>query len=818
MTRRARLTGLLVGLVALLFLGRWTAGVLTDHWWAARFSPGAAAFLTERHLLRLLLDLAAVLVAAGWFIGHLYAVSRAIGRVEIPRHVGNVEFHEAVTSRGLVLGAILTGLLLGMLVGGGASDGWATVELAWHGLRYGLSDPVLGQDAGFYVAQLPLWRGLHAYALLLTLLALTGTLTLYILVGAVRWMEGRPAINGHARLHLGWLLATLAVMLAWGYLLEPYELVAGIGGPLDPGLVRLTSFVSPALAGTALGAAILSAVWAARAQHTLLVAAWAILIAASGLGHYVLPAVAREREAPVAPAEVSRLFLHAAYGPDSLVEAAYPADTGMSGPPAIPSLWDREHARLAISPDTQALAALAPAVLRLDDGAHRPVWLGVVTRERGPAVLALADDRVGPTGAPLFYHAGDESGDTAASPRPDPLLELSRHVIRPGAPEFDLGPDALGGPVGAWPRRLVLAWTLQLGRLLGAMDPADRLAWHLEPQERLAHLAPFATWGAPEPRLLDGELVWIAPGYVRAALFPLSPRVEWEGTTVGAVRAGFVGLVRAASGDARIYLRGDADPLARAWGEIAAGTVEPAGTLPAEIAAEVGYPRELLDTQLGALEQGAFGRVLQRTGGEAGQRTPILGWAPDTSAAEWSTGIHRLGETGLAALLSARADQGRDVVHLWRLDSAATLPVPAQLARSWARFPLFTQLRDSVTANQGDFDTGAVRLARDGAGVVAYQPAYGRSADGRIALLWVSVATGDRLGAGRTMADAWQNLLGTSVATPPGRHAAAPTSDPLALAREWMQRADSAMRQGDWVRFGRALEALRQVLGVPARR
>ena len=48
-----------------------------------------------------------------------------------------------------------------------------------------------------------------------------------MLVGAIRWIERRPAINDHARAHLGWLLAALAIALAWGYLLEPYEVVAG---------------------------------------------------------------------------------------------------------------------------------------------------------------------------------------------------------------------------------------------------------------------------------------------------------------------------------------------------------------------------------------------------------------------------------------------------------------------------------------------------------------------------------------------------------------------------------------------------------------
>ena len=56
-----------------------------------------------------------------------------------------------------------------------------------------------------------------------------------MLVGAIRWIDGRPAINDHARAHLGWLLARLALALMWGYLLEPFELVAGLDGMPGPG-------------------------------------------------------------------------------------------------------------------------------------------------------------------------------------------------------------------------------------------------------------------------------------------------------------------------------------------------------------------------------------------------------------------------------------------------------------------------------------------------------------------------------------------------------------------------------------------------------
>ena len=126
---------------------------------------------------------------------------------------------------------------------------------------------------------------------------------------------------------------------------------------------------------------------------------------------------------------------------------------------------------------------------------------------------------------------------------------------------------------------------------------------------------------------------------------------------------------------------------------------------------------------------------------------------------------------------------------------------------------LSMQLAESVSAVKGQVVEGPIRLALGGPWVTAYQPVYGLDADGRPSLLAVNIASGSRVGAGRDVADAWQNLRGLRAPTPPGRRAA----DPLAEARRLMLEADSAMRAGDWARFGRAFEALRDALadGAP---
>ena len=811
MTRRARLTLLLAAIVAVLFAGRWVAVVLTDRWWAQEISPDAAAFLTEQHLLELTLAGGAILVAAAWFIGHLLVVIRAVGAVQVPRNVANVEFRETLTSRVLLAGAVGLGLVLGTVVGGSAAAGWRTVVLAWHGVSYGLVDPLLGQDVGYYVAQLPLWRSLRTFALLLSLVAVVVVVTLYVVIGALRWIEGRPAINTHARRHLGWLLAAVAVVLAWGHVLTPYELVAGRSTvPLDMGTWRLGTVVSPVLTGVALAAAAISAVWAARPRHTLLAAGWLLLALATLVGRYVLPPLVRTPREPAVSAAAAQAFLRTGFGLDSIVPSAYAGTRPDSIPPAVGALWDEEALRAALPEPGDSLLGIqaAPAPFPVGGGL-RPAWLAVVPVAGGGAQLyAVADDRTGASGQPLYYR----EADSTPAARAHPMLTLPAASSHQGAPRYVISADAPGPLVGAWPRRLLLGWRLQVGRLLGGVGASQRVAWDLSPEARLARLAPFAEWGEAVPRWDEGELWWLVPGYVGSGDFPLTPRVPWRGGVTAALRAGFLGLVRARDGRTTVYRRDGGDPLAEAWAEVAAGVVLDADRMPAGLREAAPYPVQLFAVQRAALERGGaeplWPRGLDAAGASAGHT-----WAGDSGGVTLLAVYERPGAAGagIAALLAGRVERGRDVLRLWRLDAGTTLAAPDRLEQIWSNFPLHAAIRDSVERNGGSVRAGPVRLAAGGTSLAAYQPLYAQRDDAPPAVVWMSVALGQRVGAGRSLTDAWRNLQGLSIATPP---VVARPQEPLERARRLMQDADAALRRGDWAAFGRAWDGLRSALGV----
>jgi hypothetical protein len=806
--RGRRILPALVALGVLLFAGRWIAGVLADRWWAEEFSPAAVSFVTGWHFLELTLELGGILVATAWFIGHLFVVYRAIGSVQVSRHVANLEIREALTRETLLTGAVVAGLALGLLTGLGASRWAPVVALSWHGLSYDITEPVLNHDIGLYVAQLPLWRLVHGFFLLLSVLGLGICFGLYGLVGALRWTDGRPAINDHARAHLGWLLVAVALALAWGYLLEPYELIAGLDGLPDRATIDLVALSSLALTGTALMVAVTSAVWAVRARHALVAAGWLVLIFASLVAHYVLPAFNRDAAVPAIDPALSRQLEGIAFGLTELPDSTDDRLLRDGSPPHVAGLWDERAARAAAS-DPADSATASPAVIA-GQGRRLPVWLAVRAKS---GMSALAADTASTVGEPLWYRLADAH---AYPIRAD--IRLPEDAVRPGAPAWrvEVRDRNRGVVVEPWPRRVALAWALQIAPLLSGTQEGARLLWRLSPTERLGALLPVAGWGAPVARIIDGQLVWISDGYVVSETFPLVGPVPWRRGSASAVRAGFVGVVQAETGETRIYLRPDADPLSIAWAVISAGVVLPPTQLPSEIAMALPYPADLFRLQSLVLERAPWsvgllsGRPESGSGGNPDP--PLHGWRPDLAGTRIMSVYERPLGRKIAAVLAGSTTRGRPILQLVRADSASALAAPRVLDATWARFPLYQGLVDSITSTgaRGDSVTkGAFGLWWDNGQLGAYRSYFAMRSGGAPVLVWVAVAHGDKRGAGRTLQEAWANLRGAAAPTP----ATVPTAS-LNEARRWMRAADSAMRAGDWGAFGRAFDALRRTLSV----
>ncbi|MGH7586623.1 MAG: UPF0182 family protein [Gemmatimonadales bacterium] len=783
------IAGVVAAAVAALVLGRLLVGILADQWWAASVAPAAAGPMLRLHALRWAIEAVAVGLAAAWLAAHLLFVVRTVHRVEIPRYLGNLEFRETVRRRTLLLLVLALALLLGLLTGLGASRGWQAFVLWLGDVRYGIADPALARDLGAYVGRVPVLLQLQGFAVRLGVVGLAATALAYLLIGGLRWNEGRLAVSEYARRHLAVLLVALALAIGWGHYLDPAR---WISGPRGSGLGampwRLLEVGSSAMLGVTLGTAMLSASWAWGARSLLVGASWAVLLAASVGARTILPGAAGTGPALIDPA-TRRGIDAVAWGIDGLERE------WEGGPVQAPGLWNPAMVLRVAAADTGEPAAVSPGLIR-GPGRSRPVWYAIRIAGQDPGVVAIADDRVTSSGGAMSYRAGD----SLAYPGVVTWKPLRDAAAFPGALAVTLDTTGAGIALGGSLRRAVLAWALQEPAVLRRRGAV--VGWRRDPAQRLGKLAPWATWSAPALVEWEGRPAWASLGLVRLPSFAASTRSSRTEPSLGGIEVGFVGLVSLVDGRARMFLAPGAGPASQALARLGGGFVEPVESLPDELLDVLPYPGELFQAQVAVVADGPVAAGRQTAPGLSG-----VAWQRDREgrpvpAAPFEDSTSR----NVTALLLGELMGGRPRPVLLR-GGPVPGPAPATLMARWSRFPVYEQLRDSVEAAGGRLEAGPVRYRPEADLLSAWQVHFATRRDQRPSILWVSVAAGDRMGAGRDLAGAIRNLGGLGAPVP-----AWLGGSRVDEARRWLERADSALRAGDWAAFGRAFEALRAVL------
>jgi hypothetical protein len=689
-TRHGRRRLYLIGaglLVAALVGGRWLAVETAERAWDRTFAGGSAV-IQARDLARLMQSLVAV-IAITWITGNLLIVYRAIGSVQMPRRLGDLEIVEAVPRRTLFAGTVLLGVVLGTLFSLGTGDWWRHAVLAASPPHFGVADATkLGRDVGYYVSVLPWLAALQNRALVLVVGACGIVALLYGVIGSLRFRRGYIRTSPYARAHVGVLLACLALVIAWGALLDPSEVVAGLHGVVDQAALTARIPGSAVVAAVAMVAAVISLVWAWRDRPTLILAGWAALLISITVGYFVIPGVVR---APAGPesTELTRRRLtleRVAFGLtqfDSSLPPAFP-----SGEAALRTLpvWDAGHVGLALGgvpPEAVALrpprpVAGAAAWLVAPTTAPTPIRLALET-DTGLAVTALPS-----TDAPVLFGPGLQ-GPVVTSPDSAPTPP-----VRP-----------TGVPItGAW-RRFAIAWTIQAWGLLRDESNGRVLLWRRDVTERLERLAPFARFGVPAPALRDGALWWVSWGYVSQEAFPLTRPLLWRDGDVRYLRAGLVGAVRGGTGETHLWLAPGYDSLTATWARRFEPLIEPVNRIPADLLEQLGYPIETFNVAVAQLLRASADSAGAAGGWMMRPREPFQLGAPGgslwTGVALESGGLAPKQLVGLyAATITPR---GHDI-HLWRPaadDSGSRFKLPGELVGSALLRP--GQLRIWPTGN-----------------------------------------------------------------------------------------------------------------------
>jgi uncharacterized membrane protein (UPF0182 family) len=153
-----------------------------------------------------------------------------------------------------------------------------------------------------------------------------------------------------------------------------------------------------------------------------------------------------------------------------------------------------------------------------------------------------------------------------------------------------------GVPLTAPLAKLAFAVRLGASQLLLSTDvtPQSRMMIHREVRERVAHIAPMLTFDHdPYLVLVDGRLFWIVDAYTTTSAYPYSR----PSSGVNYIRNAVKVVVDAYDGTTSFYVVDPRDPLIQAYGGIFPGLFRPLDALPQGIAAHFRYPEDLFAVQ-----------------------------------------------------------------------------------------------------------------------------------------------------------------------------------------------------------------------------
>jgi hypothetical protein len=787
-SRRSRVLLLAAAVLALVLVaGRWLAVETAERAWAATL-PAGGVYLEARALARLT-RLAVWVVATIWGTGHLYIVYRAIGSVQMPRRVGNLEIVEAVPQRLLLILAIGSGLVFGLGLAWGTGDWWREALLATADPRFGLVDPILHRDLGDYVGRLPWALERQGFLMLATVTSAVLVAFLYVGIGSLRWQQGRLVASPHARVHVGVLLAGVALAMLWGALLDPAEVVAGLHGPVAGGAVTLRIPGAIAVAIAAGLASMASIAWALWDRVRWFGAGWALLLAALVVVYGVFPALGRAT--PDSLARTRADFTTLAFGTGHRVLAVVPEYPSMRAFVSATPLWTAPRVAAAARPSLGAQETVAGTVM-VRQGEGAPGWLVA----RAPDDSALATLQPEPpwetvhrggrarTGAPRQFAEADSGLVPVPLAVRDSTLWFGEGFTQYAVTTAD-GPGPSGIALGRGWKRFALAWVLQSPELVRRTRPDDRLLWRRSASERFARLAPFAEFARPEPVMVDGALWWRAVGYVSSPTFPLVAGVRTDNGPARYRRAGVLGAVRAASGETRFWLLPGADSLTVAWARLFAPLVSPADSVPPALLETLRFPDATFSLAVRSMLVAAPDSDAWRTLSREPYELSSPGSGAPWLAQGFTSGQRRRLEGFLLGSFGAAGPE------LWYARSP-TLDEPPQLL-----------------VGAGDTTPELARLWIAGGHLASTQARFIVRTAVPPRLERVFLTWGNREGQGRTRSAALADL---AAAGSPG---AADTS----LAARWEQASrlfaqlDSALQARDFDWFGRVYRQLSDLLG-----
>ncbi len=589
-------------------------------------------------------------------IGSIWLARRIAPQAPV-RRLGQWEMPDASAAIGVGLAAVAVLLALGS--GAAWSGSWETVLLFFNGGSFGVDDPTLGRDVGFYVFGLPFWRFLLGWAS--TTLIVIGVLTLVTYAArALRWQFH---LSAPVRAHLSVIGALLLLIVAAGYQFDIAELAystRGMDGRIQAPLytdmnAQLPAYVILTVVAIVSAALLFLNTWFRTLWLVGLAAgAWLVVsVVVGGLFPAFVQAVQVEPnelnverpylrshlEATRAAFDLDAIDVRRFTGEQELTRELFESEEGTVG---NLRLWDYRPLlttfgqqqilrryytftdvdidRYPVNDEPRQIMLSARELDVALFGEGRTWTNETLVYTHGFGITAVPVDAVTAQGTPDYLVSGIDTEPQLRIGEPRIYFgEATNTYVVTGTDtaEFDhpLDTDVSGeaGTTTRWTGDTAVGIDNLLVRALFALRFGDfnllisgqltddsQILFRREITERVTEIAPFLEYDE-DPYLVaaDGRLMWVMDAYTLSGRYPSAQPLAGDSRFPGAnyLRNSVKVVVDAYTGVPRFFLADPDEPIAAAYARIFPTLFEPLSALPDGVEEHLRYPEDLFTAQ-----------------------------------------------------------------------------------------------------------------------------------------------------------------------------------------------------------------------------
>ncbi len=793
-------------------------------------------------------------------------------------------------------------------------EAWRHFLFYLNGTEFGITDPILGRDAGFYVFELPFLRFVFESGLIMLVVTL-------VIVIAGYFLLARPSIRSYripplAQKHLLFLVSILMFWRAWGYRLDIYRLMFSREGVVfGPGYVdataRIPVFNILSIALIIIGIVTILSIFLRSKKHVLfLIVGW--LVVAFALTTVYPNAIQRFR---VEPNELAREgeyignnieFTNIGFNLHNIEEREFSFTGDLNWDVIEENYKTIENLRIwdwrPIMQTYRQLEERRPYYVfnRIDidryqiDGEQRQVMLA--PREMDQRLLP---DRAKTwVNESLRYtHGFGMAMSPVNTATPEGFPDLIIRDIPPVYPEdiplenpsiyfgemenefvvvnnasgefhYPAGDENIqydysgegGIPIQNSLRRLIFAIRFNSFQILlaGDINPESRLMFDRSIHQRVRKIAPFLAYdGDPYTVIHDGGIVWVQDAYTVTDMFPYS---EPSREGVNYIRNSVKIVIDAYQGSVDFYVVDQDDPIIQTYQKIFPDMFKSIEDFPEGLEKHFRYPEDLFSIQARMLttyhmreprefynREDQWDLPQERYGGSTINMTPYytLMELPGEEGLHFilMTPFTPVGRNNMIAWLSAKCDPenyGELVQYNFPKDRLVFGPmqIEAQIDQN-----------DEISQILSLWDQHGSRVIRGnllvlpiGDTVLYVEPVFLQSEQAEIPQLRrIIMATGERVVMEPNIEMAMASLLGERIPEEleglieedilPGEELPEeeditvedelpvyPETEPGTLdelivkAQQAYQKAQEALKEGDWANYGVQQEILKDIL------